>query len=190
MSVLLPPAQDQKVMIMGGGHQDLPVNAVASTAIVDLKAANPTYVAGPPMDTSKMYVSAVILPDSTVFETGGASTTIHNGNHPVYSAQIFDPKTSTWTQGRVADRPPRVPLVRAAAPGRSGRHVRRQPRRQLRDADRDLQAAVPAEEHPRPTITSAATEIALREHLRGRYHAGVTDPVRGARPSRGGDALE
>jgi hypothetical protein len=45
-----------------------------------------------------MYVSAVILPDSTVFETGGASTTIHNGNHPVFSAQIFDPKTTTWTK--------------------------------------------------------------------------------------------
>ena len=41
MSVLLPPAQNQKVMIMGGGHQDLPVDAVASTAIVDLKSAEP-----------------------------------------------------------------------------------------------------------------------------------------------------
>jgi hypothetical protein len=98
MSVLLPPAQDQKVMIMGGGHQDLLVDALDSTAIVDLKQPNPTYAAGPPMDTKKMYVSAVILPDSTVFETGGASTTIHNGNHPVYSAQIFDPKTSTWSK--------------------------------------------------------------------------------------------
>jgi len=98
MSVLLPPAQDQKVMILGGGHQDLPVDALASTAIVDLKAANPTYVAGPAMDTKKMYVSAVILPDSTVFQTGGASTTIHNGDKPVFSSQIFDPKTSTWSK--------------------------------------------------------------------------------------------
>jgi hypothetical protein len=98
MSVLLPPAQDQKVMIMGGGHQDWAVDAVSSTAIVDLKAANPAYTAGPPLDTKKMYVSAVILPDSTVFETGGSSTTIHNGNRPVYSAQIFNPKTNTWAK--------------------------------------------------------------------------------------------
>jgi hypothetical protein len=98
MSVLLPPAQDQKVMVLGGGFQDQPVDAVASTAIVDLKSATPTYVPGPAMDTKKMYVSAVILPDSTVFETGGGSTTVHNGSHPVYSAQIFDPKTSTWTK--------------------------------------------------------------------------------------------
>ncbi len=107
MSLLLPPAQDQKVMILGGGSQDQPVDAVDSTAIVDLKAASPTYTPGPPLDTKKMYLSAVILPDSTVFETGGASTTIHNGNNPVYSAQIFDPKTSTWT--KVAS--PTVPRV-------------------------------------------------------------------------------
>jgi hypothetical protein len=107
MSVLLPPAQDQKVMIMGGGLQDQMVDAVDSTAIVDLKAATPTYVPGPPMDTKKMYVSAVILPDSTVFETGGASSTVKNGNKAVFSSQIFDPKTSTWT--KVAN--PTVPRV-------------------------------------------------------------------------------
>jgi hypothetical protein len=97
-SILLPPAQDQKVMVIGGGHQDLPVPAVSSTAIVDLAAPQPQYVPGPPIDTEKMYVSAVILPDSTVFETGGASTTIHNGDRPVQSAQIYDPKSSTWTK--------------------------------------------------------------------------------------------
>ncbi len=98
MSVLLPPAQDQKVMVLGGGAQDQPVDAVASTAIVDLKSPNPSYAAAPSMDTKKMYVSAVILPDSTVLETGGASTTVHNGDHAVFSAQVFDPKTSTWTK--------------------------------------------------------------------------------------------
>lgn len=98
MSVLLPPAQDQKVMIMGGGHQDQAVNALASTAIVDLDDAAPQYTPGPPMETGKMYVSAVILPDSTVFQTGGASTTIHNGDRPVFSSQIFDPRTGAWTK--------------------------------------------------------------------------------------------
>ena len=41
-SVLLPPAQDQRVMIFGGGPADAS-NATGSTAIVDLKAANPVY---------------------------------------------------------------------------------------------------------------------------------------------------
>lgn len=96
MSVLLPPAQDQRVLILGGGNQDQLVDAVDSTAIVDLKQPNPSYVAATRIDTKKMYVSAVILPDSTVFETGGASTTIHNGDHPVFTSQIFVPKTNTW----------------------------------------------------------------------------------------------
>jgi len=107
MSVLLPPAQAQKVMILGGGHQDFPVDALSSTAIVDLSRPNPAYAAARPMDTNKMYVSAVILPDSTVFETGGASTTIKNGNRPVFSAQIFNPKTSTWAKAAS----PTVPRV-------------------------------------------------------------------------------
>lgn len=96
MSVLLPPAQDQKVMVVGGGHQDYPAPAVASTAIVDLTQPNPQFTPGPPIDAGKMYVSATILPDKTVLQTGGASTTIHNGTNPVFSTQIYNPKTSTW----------------------------------------------------------------------------------------------
>jgi hypothetical protein len=107
MSVLLPPAQDQKVMVIGGGFQDQPVDAVSSTAIIDLKSANPTYVPGPSLDTNKMYVSAVILPDSTLFETGGASTTVHNGDHAVFSAQLYNPKTGTWLK----EATPTVPRV-------------------------------------------------------------------------------
>jgi hypothetical protein len=157
MSVLLPPAQAQKVMIMGGGHQDLLVNAVASTAIVDLNAANPHYVAGPPLDTAKMYVSAVILPDSTVFETGGASTTIHNGNKPVFSARstIRRPrltKAATPTVPRVyhssASRPTAVPPRSAGTRERLDRiEIYKPPYLQTNT--------------PRPTITSGATEIAL-----------------------------
>jgi hypothetical protein len=95
-SVLLPPAQDQRVMVMGGGFQSVDVNAVASTAIVDLKRTNPAFQPGPPMDTAKMYVSAVVLPDSTVLETGGATKSVQFSGAPVYSAQIFNPKTNTW----------------------------------------------------------------------------------------------
>ena len=97
MSVLLPPAQDQKVMVIGGGATDVNVPAVASTSIVDLSQPSPAYTAGPPIDTAKMYVSAVILPDSTVLQTGGGGTSINFGNHPVFSSQIFDPATGVWT---------------------------------------------------------------------------------------------
>lgn len=96
-SVLLPPAQDQRVMVIGGGEQDNDVNAVSSTAIADLKAASPSFTPGPPISSGKMYVNAVVLPDSTVFETGGGAKSVTFSGAPVLSAQIFHPKTNAWT---------------------------------------------------------------------------------------------
>jgi hypothetical protein len=96
MSVLLPPAQDQRVMILGGGRTLSSIPAVNSTAIVDLKRASGRYKAAPPMDKGKLYVSAVILPDSTVLQTGGAESAFESGRTPVFSTQIFNPKTNTW----------------------------------------------------------------------------------------------
>ena len=46
-SVLLPPAQDQKVMIVGGGNTETNVPAIKQVDIIDLKAATPTYTPGP-----------------------------------------------------------------------------------------------------------------------------------------------
>ncbi|MER6131164.1 galactose oxidase early set domain-containing protein [Streptomyces sp. NPDC001815] len=108
-SVLLPPAQDQKVLTIGGGNIDSNPDANRLTDIIDLKSANPAYVAGPPLpqgtvdlgngrvpqtgDQGKMYVSTVLLPDGKVLETGGA---LHNRADPVYSSSIFDPATETF----------------------------------------------------------------------------------------------
>lgn len=108
-SVLLPPAQDQKVLTVGGGNIDSNPDAGRLTDIIDLKAANPAYTVGPqiPQGTvdlgngkvaetgaqGKMYVSAVLLPDGKVLETGGG---LHNRANPVYEASIFDPATTTF----------------------------------------------------------------------------------------------
>ncbi|MFF1659119.1 galactose oxidase-like domain-containing protein [Streptomyces sp. NPDC058255] len=108
-SVLLPPAQDQKVLTIGGGNIDSNPDANRLTDIIDLKAANPTYTVGPqiPQGTvdlgngkvaetgsqGKMYVSAVLLPDGKVLETGGG---LHNRANPVYEASIFDPATTAF----------------------------------------------------------------------------------------------
>lgn len=107
MSLLLPPAQNQKVMIMGGGNIVTNVDAQRLTDIIDLKQASPAYTPGPPLPTGtlsdgtpetatqgKMYVSAVILPDGTVLETGGA---LHNRADPVTEASIYDPNLNTFT---------------------------------------------------------------------------------------------
>jgi Domain of unknown function (DUF1929) len=98
-SVLLPPAQAQKVMVIGGGHEQSTNVALSSTAVIDLTQANPTYAKGPSLDAKKMYVSAVILPDGRVLETGGATGYRMNPTSAyVKSTQILDPKTMTWSK--------------------------------------------------------------------------------------------
>ncbi|MGW6908320.1 galactose oxidase-like domain-containing protein [Streptomyces sp. NPDC054940] len=108
-SVLLPPAQDQKVLTIGGGNIDSNPDANRLTDVIDLKQPNPSYVAGPPIpqgqvdlgggkvpqtgNQGKMYVSAVLLPDGKVLETGGA---LHNRADPVYETSLYDPATNTF----------------------------------------------------------------------------------------------
>lgn len=117
-SVLLPPAQAQKVMILGGGNGNTNVDAIRSTNLIDLTQANPGYVPGPnlPQGTTemgnmagmsatdpgvmpetgtqgKMYLQAVLLPNRKVLETGGA---LHNRADPVYEASIYDPVANAF----------------------------------------------------------------------------------------------
>ncbi|MFI5492717.1 galactose oxidase-like domain-containing protein [Actinoplanes sp. NPDC051859] len=72
-SVLLPPAQDQRVMIFGGGEVGESPVSTARTAIADLDAPNPAYTAGPNLPQPARYLSTVVLPDDSVFTTGGSS---------------------------------------------------------------------------------------------------------------------
>jgi len=73
-SVMLPPAQDQKVMVIGGGPvgKENETDAIDKVSIVDLKAANPQYVAASPMNLPRMHLNAILLPDHTVFVSGGS----------------------------------------------------------------------------------------------------------------------
>jgi hypothetical protein len=98
-SVLLPPAQDQRVMLLGGGSSRMGT-ATASTAVIDLDTPNPRYVAGPNLSEPKMYPSAVILPDRTVLQTNGSTKPVTWLGDPDFryarSSQIYRPDTNTF----------------------------------------------------------------------------------------------
>lgn len=92
-TVLLPPAQAQKVMIMGGFSTSLQ-NTTASTDIINLNSAHPTYHEGPAMSAAKMFVGGVVLPDWTVMQTNGSSKYKVGG---VNSAEDYNPATNKFT---------------------------------------------------------------------------------------------
>ncbi len=107
-SVLLPPAQDQRVMIMGGGgfthdHHGV-VAGVRDACVVDFTAATPTYHPVEKMHHARMHLCAVLLPDRTVLVTGGAALE-ENAEVAALEAEIFNPTTQTWTLGAPARLP-------------------------------------------------------------------------------------
>ena len=96
-SVILPPAQDQKIMIMGGGPagKENQADSTGMVSIVDFNAAQPTYVAAAPMLLPRIHLNAVILPDRTVFASGGS---LKQETIPLarLQAELYDPATDTW----------------------------------------------------------------------------------------------
>jgi hypothetical protein len=103
-SVLLPPAQDQRVMVIGGAPPDLgeppqPQLAIANVDVVDFRQPQPKYQSVAPMHSPRVHVNATLLPDRTVLVTGGSQLKEHAAvatNH----AEIFDPAHPErgWTQ--------------------------------------------------------------------------------------------
>ncbi|HEY0717189.1 MAG TPA: galactose oxidase early set domain-containing protein, partial [Streptosporangiaceae bacterium] len=71
-SVLLPPAQNQKVMVMGGGGVGQSNSSTARTALLDMAAPDPRWVRGPNLAEPTRYPITVLLPDDNVLVTGGS----------------------------------------------------------------------------------------------------------------------
>jgi Domain of unknown function (DUF1929) len=93
-AVMLPPAQLQQFVVMGGGSSN-GTAAISDTNFVDLSVPNPKYVAGPPLAAAKGFVSSAVLPNYTVLETGGSSKWRAGF---VQEASILDPVTRTFTE--------------------------------------------------------------------------------------------
>ncbi|MFJ4790752.1 galactose oxidase-like domain-containing protein [Streptomyces sp. NPDC088794] len=96
-SVLLPPAQSRKVMVLGGGGVGESRAATSRTAIVDLGAAHPAFTAGPRLPENTRYLNSVIMPDDTVFTTGGSSGYRGKGASDILKAQFYDPAADAFT---------------------------------------------------------------------------------------------
>jgi hypothetical protein len=96
-SVLLPPAQDQQVMICGGGPVGKAdqTDATDAVSIVDLSEPDPHYVPAAPMGLPRLHLNAVLLPDRTVYAGGGS---LKQEDEPLarLEPEIYDPATDTW----------------------------------------------------------------------------------------------
>jgi len=109
--VLLPPAQDGKILVLGGArmlndNHTSPYKPLAtgsepqSAHILDTKpAGGPAYIDLPDMAHARINLNPVILPDSTVLILGGHG---HHKWEPTSSialpCEIFDPLTNTFTE--------------------------------------------------------------------------------------------
>jgi len=106
-SVLLPPAQEQRVMIMGGGNSA--DKATSRVNVVDLKANNPTYTPATYLNNPRMHLSAVLLPDRTVLVCNGSKMSEKtDAANTAIPAEIYDPATNIWTQVATANVQTRV----------------------------------------------------------------------------------
>jgi Domain of unknown function (DUF1929)/FG-GAP-like repeat len=97
-SVILPPVQDQRIMLIGGGPdgKQNKTDAVDNVDIVDFKAAQLHFAAAAPMNLPRLHLNAVLLPDRTVFVTGGS---LKQEDVPLAQLQseIYDPVKNEWT---------------------------------------------------------------------------------------------
>jgi hypothetical protein len=96
-SVLLPPAQAQKYMIIGGGGVGQSLKSTARTAIADLNEPSPHWTAGPNLPEPTRYPSVVILPDNQVLITGGSRYYRGEFNSDILTCHIYNPATNKLT---------------------------------------------------------------------------------------------
>ncbi|MFJ2827355.1 galactose oxidase-like domain-containing protein [Streptomyces sp. NPDC087263] len=97
-SLLLPPAQDQKVMILGGGGVGESKKSTPRTAVVDLKKGSPSFEDGPNLPQGTRYLNSVIMPDDSVFTTNGSEDYRGRSASNILKAQFYDPKGNAFRE--------------------------------------------------------------------------------------------
>ncbi|MDG9721051.1 kelch motif-containing protein [Streptomyces sp. DH24] len=100
-TVLLPPAQDEKYMVIGGGGVGESRRSSEKTRIVDLKADEPRFVDGPSLEKGTRYPQASVLPDDSVLVSGGSQDYRGRGRSDILQARLYDTERNVFE--RVAD---------------------------------------------------------------------------------------
>lgn len=107
-SVILPPAQDQRFLIMGGAlpvGEDYATDSVSRIDLKDLSGALPAFQPAAPLLLPRVHLNAVLLPDRTVFVSGGALDREGGKERRIlarYQSEIYDPATDSWKLGATA----------------------------------------------------------------------------------------
>ncbi|MDO0933424.1 kelch motif-containing protein [Streptomyces sp. DG2A-72] len=100
-TVLLPPAQDEKYMVIGGGGVGESKLSSEKTRLIDLKDANPAFTDGPSLGKGTRYPQASVLPDDTVLISGGSEDYRGRSDSNILQARMYDAETGEMR--RVAD---------------------------------------------------------------------------------------
>ncbi len=100
-TVLLPPAQDEKYMVIGGGGVGESQRSSKKTRIVDLLADDPKFTDGPELEKGTRYPQYSILPDDGVLVSGGSEDYRGRGDSDILQARMYDAKANEFE--RVAD---------------------------------------------------------------------------------------
>ncbi|WP_156726628.1 radical copper oxidase GlxA [Streptomyces apocyni] len=100
-TVMLPPAQDERFMVIGGGGVGESTKSSKKTRIVDLKDDNPTFTDGPEFDKGTRYPQSSVLPDDSVLITGGSEDYRGRSDSNILQARMYDSGSNTLR--RVAD---------------------------------------------------------------------------------------
>lgn len=100
-TVRLPPAQDEKFMVIGGGGVGESERSSEKSRLVDLKDPDPKFRNGASLDEGTRYPSASLLPDDSVLVTGGSDDYRGRGGSNILQARLYDAKTDSYK--RVAD---------------------------------------------------------------------------------------
>jgi hypothetical protein len=82
-----------KILVVGGG--DPPT---ATAEVIDLNVPSPAWRTVASMSVARRHLNATLLPDGSVLVTGGTYGPGHNNETtPVFSAELWNPATETWT---------------------------------------------------------------------------------------------